>query len=191
MNIAQLLLWVTQGTRSLEEYIKEYLDIAYCSDLPDCVLIDLFCDGLNQPLQTKLRREGPRSSLHCFLVYTLLTVGSPFTVGVAEECDTSSINVMAAVLENTHKMAATTTTPSHVSADRPEPRHVAADCPEPRHVSGPVRERRGLLSSVDDPPLTSTRAAGIPKPLLPDFASVHGQDGRSASVHGQEGRFRA
>jgi len=54
MNIAQLLLWLKQGTRSLEEYIREYLDVAYCSDLPDCVLRDFFCEGVNQPLKTKL-----------------------------------------------------------------------------------------------------------------------------------------
>uniref|UniRef100_A0A672MH10 Uncharacterized protein n=1 Tax=Sinocyclocheilus grahami TaxID=75366 RepID=A0A672MH10_SINGR len=43
-----------------------------------------------------LRREGPRSSLS-LLDYTLLTVGSLFTVGVAEEeCDTVSMPVMVA-----------------------------------------------------------------------------------------------
>ncbi|ROJ26384.1 hypothetical protein DPX16_12546 [Anabarilius grahami] len=84
------ILELKQGSRSLEDYIEEYLDIAYCSDLPDCVLIDFFCDGVNQPLKSQLIREGPRSSLSRFLDYALLTVGSPFTVGVTEERDTSS-----------------------------------------------------------------------------------------------------
>ncbi|ROL43776.1 hypothetical protein DPX16_4610 [Anabarilius grahami] len=110
-----------------------------------------------------LRPLPDRGTSH-FLEFALLTMGSPFTVGVAEECDSSSVHVMAGAPEDTHKMAATTTTPRHVSADRPESRHVSADRPESHHVSGPVRERRGLLSSLDDPPLTSARAAGIPKP---------------------------
>jgi len=88
MDVTQLLLWSSQGTRSLEEYVKQYLDIAYLSDLPDCALIDFFCDGVNQPLQNKLRREGPGSSFSSFMDYALLSVGSLFTVGVAEECDT-------------------------------------------------------------------------------------------------------
>ncbi len=42
MDIARLLLALRQGTRSLEDYIQEYLNVAYYSDLPDCVLIDFF-----------------------------------------------------------------------------------------------------------------------------------------------------
>ncbi|XP_051717032.1 uncharacterized protein LOC127494877 [Ctenopharyngodon idella] len=165
MNIAQLLLWLKQGTRSLEEYIREYLDVAYGSDLPDCVLIDFFCEGVNQPLKKQLIREGPRSSLSQFLDYALLNVGSPFTVGVAEECDTSSGRVMAAAPDDTHKMAATTTTiPSQVQVKLPESRPISTDLLDLHHVSGSVWERCGLRSSVADPPLTSARAAGIPKP---------------------------
>ncbi|ROK82362.1 hypothetical protein DPX16_4017 [Anabarilius grahami] len=174
MDITQLLLWSSQGTRSLEEYVQEYLDIAYLSDLPDCALNDFFCDGVNQPLQNQLRREGQRSSLGSFMDYALLSVGSLFTVGVAEECDTMVDHVMATAPRNTHQMAATITTATHhvsadrpeshhVTADRPEQRHVSADRPESRHVTDPVRERRGLRSSVADPPMTSVRAAGIPK----------------------------
>ncbi len=85
MNIARLLLALEQGTRSLEDYIQEYLSIAYYSDLPDCLLIEFFCKGINQPLMSKLRCEGPRSSLCQFMDYALLCVGSPFTMGVAEE----------------------------------------------------------------------------------------------------------
>ncbi|XP_051727748.1 uncharacterized protein LOC127500562 [Ctenopharyngodon idella] len=60
-------------------------------------------------------------------------------------------------------MAATTSS-HHVSADLPEPSQISVDRLESRHVSGSVRKRRGLRSSLADPPLTSARAAGIPKP---------------------------
>ncbi len=96
MNIARLLLALEQGTRSLEDYIQEYLNVAYYSDLPDCVLIDFFCEGVNQPLKSKLIHEGPRLSLSQFMDYALMTVGSAFTVGVAEERDTALTRVMAA-----------------------------------------------------------------------------------------------
>ncbi len=56
----------------------------------------------------------------------------------------------------------------HISADRPESRHVTADCPESRHslsvASGAVLQYPRLTSSMEDPPLSSVRAAGIPKP---------------------------
>ncbi len=69
MDIARLLLALEMGTRSLEDYIQEYLNVAYYSDLPDCVLIDFFCEGVNQPLKSKLVHEGPRLSLSQFMDY--------------------------------------------------------------------------------------------------------------------------
>ncbi len=51
METARILLALKQGQRSLVDYIQEYLAIAYYSDLPDCLLIDFFCDGINQPLR--------------------------------------------------------------------------------------------------------------------------------------------
>ncbi len=77
---ARVLFALKQGPRSLE-----FLACAHYSDLPDIILIDIFCDGIRQPLQTQLRHEGPRSSLSCFFEFALLTVGSPFTGGVADE----------------------------------------------------------------------------------------------------------
>ncbi len=40
IDIAKLLLALEQGTRLLNDYIQEYLNVGYYSDLPDCVLID-------------------------------------------------------------------------------------------------------------------------------------------------------
>ncbi len=74
-DTVRLLLTLEQGLRSLDDYVQEYLEIAYYSDLPDCVLIDFFCEGINQPLKSRLNLEGPRSSLSDFMDYALLTVG--------------------------------------------------------------------------------------------------------------------
>ncbi len=69
-------------------------------------MIEIFCDGINQPLRSQLRREGPRSSLSSFLDFAL-TVGSPFTVGVADEDrDTASRTEMVDAPERVHKLAA-------------------------------------------------------------------------------------
>ncbi len=146
MDIARLLLSLKQGTRSLEDYIQEYLSVAYYSDMPDCVLIDFFGEGINQPLKSRLTLEGPLSSLSDFMDYALLTVGSAFTVGVAEERDTA---LKCAITEHAHKMVATaelihkmaaTTTPRHVSAASKEPSQVSADVKEPSQVSADVKK---------------------------------------------------
>ncbi len=142
MDTAKLLLALKQDTRSLESYILEYLEIANYSDLPDCMLIDFFCEGINQPLKSRLTLEGPCSSLSDFIDYALLTVGSAFTVGVAEERDTTLTCVIASALEHTHKMAASaepvhkmaaTTTSRHVIAASHEPSQFTVDLHETSH----------------------------------------------------------
>ncbi len=139
MDIARLLLTLKQGTRSLESYIQEYLEIAYYSDLPDCVLIDFFCEGINQPLKSRLILEGPRLSLSDFMEYALLTVDLVFTVGVVKERDTTLTHVIAVALEYEHKMAATTT-PCQVMADLHEPSQVTAGLHEPSQVTIDLHE---------------------------------------------------
>ncbi len=146
MDIARLLLALKQGTRSLEDYIQEYLNVAYYSDLPDCVLIDFFCEGINQPLKSRLTLEGPRSSLSDFMDYALLTVGSAFTVGVVEERNTALNCVItehapkiAATAEPVHKMAATTT-PLHVIAASHESSQTTVDLHESSKVTIDLHE---------------------------------------------------
>ncbi|KAL0182051.1 hypothetical protein M9458_021426, partial [Cirrhinus mrigala] len=81
MDFDFTLFRIKQGQRSLNQYIREFLALANYSTLPDCTIIEIFCDGVNEPLKVRLRREGPRSSLVAFMNF----VGSPCTVGVAEE----------------------------------------------------------------------------------------------------------
>ncbi len=160
MYTARLLLSLKQGKRSLEDFIQEYLDVANDSDFPDDVLIDFFCDGINQPLKSQLIREGPRSSLSQFMYYALLTVGSAFTVGVAEERYTAPNCVITVALEHAHKMAATTTPrsvitanhkPSQVPADVKEPSQVPADVKEPSQVPADVKEPSQVPADVKEP----------------------------------------
>ncbi|KAI2646763.1 Heat-inducible transcription repressor HrcA [Labeo rohita] len=182
MNTTKLLLALEQGTRTLEGYIQEFLDIAHYSDLPDCVLIDIFIDGTRQPLKSKLRREGPRSSLCLFLDFALLCVGSSFTVGVAERerddavmaaahparkmaaaperdaTDTFAAWIareMAAVSERARAMAATAEL-RHVTAAMPEPSHAAAVFPESSQVSKPSQAGAAF-------PAPSQVSAALPK----------------------------
>ncbi|KAL0181243.1 hypothetical protein M9458_023649 [Cirrhinus mrigala] len=84
MDTDRILFRIKQGPRTLEQHIREFLAIANYSTLPDCTIIEIFCDGINKPLKARLRREGPRSSLAAFLNFALSCVGSPCTVGVAE-----------------------------------------------------------------------------------------------------------
>ncbi len=147
MDTAALLLNLKQGTRSLEGYITEYLALSNGSDFPDCILIDFFCDGLNQPLKAKVIQDGPRSSLSNFLDYVLWTVGSAFTVGIAEERNITPNCEITAALEHAHKMAATTT-PRHVSAASHEPGQVTAAVKESSQVTAAVKESSQVKSPL-------------------------------------------
>ncbi len=68
-------------------------------------------------------------SLSQFMDYALMTVGSAFTVGVAEERDTALTRVMAAAPEHAHKMAATAEL-DHKMSDTTASRSVTAANPE-------------------------------------------------------------
>ncbi len=150
IDAAILLLALKQDTRSLERYIAEYLALANGSELPDCMLIDFFCDGLNQTVRSKVIPQGPRSSLSNFLDYVLLTVGSAFTVGVAEECDTALNCMITAALEHAHKMAATAE-PVHKMAATTTPRHVIAASHESIQVTVDVKELSKVSVDVNEP----------------------------------------
>ncbi len=93
--------------------------------------------------------KGPRSSRSIFLDYVLWTVGSAFTVGIAEERDTTLTCMIAAVLKHTHKMEATvepihkmaaTTTPRHVIAASHESIQVTVDVKKPSQVTVDVKK---------------------------------------------------
>ncbi len=150
MDAAILLLALKQGTRSLERYIAEYLALANGSELPDCMLIDFFCDGLKQTVRSKVIPRGPRSSLSNFLDYVLLTVGSAFTVGVAEERDTALNCMITAALEHAHKMAATAE-PGHKMVATTTPRHVIAASHESIQVTVDVKELSKVSVDVNEP----------------------------------------
>ncbi len=159
-STTRILFALKQGPRSLEQHIREFLAIANYSDLTDITLIEIFCDGIHQPLRSEFRREGTRASLAQFLDYALLTVGSTFTVGVAEERDTAPNCVNTATLEHAHKMAATTTPrsviaashkPSQVPADVKETSQVPADVKEPSQVPADVKEPSQVPDDVKEP----------------------------------------
>ncbi len=149
METTRILFALKQGPRSLEQHVREFLVFANYSDLPDITLIEIFCDGINQPQRSEFRREGTRASLAQFLDYALLTVGSTFTVGVAEERDTAPNCVNTATLEHAHKMAATTTPRSVISASH-KPSQVPADVKEPSQVPADVKEPSQVPADVKD-----------------------------------------
>ncbi|KAL0152040.1 hypothetical protein M9458_052644 [Cirrhinus mrigala] len=128
MDSDRILFRLRQGPGMLEQYIREFLAISNYSTLPDCIIIEIFSDGLNELLKARLRHEGPRSSLAAFLDFALLCVGSALTVGVAEE--ERDIPVMPATAEPVHKMAATAD-PARKMAAAPERVHVMAATAEP------------------------------------------------------------
>ncbi len=150
MDTTRILFALKQGPRSLEQHIREFLAIANYSDLPDITLIEIFCDGIHQPLRSEFRREGTRASLAQFLDYALLTVGSTFTVGVAEERDTAPNCVNTATLEHAHQMAATTT-PRSVIAVSHKPSQVPADVKDPSQATAYVKKSSRVPADVKEP----------------------------------------
>ncbi|KAL0151203.1 hypothetical protein M9458_053394, partial [Cirrhinus mrigala] len=160
MDTDRILCRIKQGPHTLDQYIREFLSISNYSTLPDCLKIEIFCDGVNEHLKAKLRRVGPRSSLEAFMNFALLCVGSPerdnavmatarptrrlavtpehdptntFSAWIAREM-AAPVRKMAATVEPVCKMAAKAGL-HHVTAALPKPYQVAAAFPESSQVS--------------------------------------------------------
>ncbi|KAI2648685.1 Retrotransposon-like protein 1 [Labeo rohita] len=112
MDTDRILFRIKQGPRSLEQYTREFLVFANYSTLPDSTIIEIFCDGANEHLRTRLRREGPRSSLAAFVNFALMCVGSPCTVGVAKEVRDNADKAAA------HPSRRLAVTPDHDATNR-------------------------------------------------------------------------
>ncbi|KAL0162338.1 hypothetical protein M9458_041734 [Cirrhinus mrigala] len=146
MDTDRILFRIKQGPRTLEQYTRE----------------------------AKLRHEGPRSSLATFMDFALLCVGSPFTVGGAEEecgnaemADThpkmaaaaERVHSMAATTESAYKMAATAV-PVRKMAAAPVRVHKMAATAEPVHK---MAAKTGLCHVTAAIPEPSQAAAAFPE----------------------------
>ncbi len=185
MNAAILLLALKQGTRSLEGYIAEYLALANGSELPDCMLIDFFCDGLNQPLKSKVSQVKSQLIVMSPIKSPLIFMNPVKPQLIIQSQVTSQRifqNLVTSLLIFQSHISAAHPESRHVSADHPKSRHVTADHPKSRQVtadhpetcdvlsvtprySRSVLRYPSLVSSVKDAPLVSAHAAGIPKPI--------------------------
>lgn len=81
MDPAVRLIQLRQGTHTLKDHTRDFLDIAYLTDLPDFALIDFYCNGLNDHFQSTLLRIGPQGLLCEFLDFVLQLKGSPLHCG--------------------------------------------------------------------------------------------------------------
>ncbi|KAI2651310.1 Glutamate receptor 1 [Labeo rohita] len=186
MDTDLILARIKQGQRTLEQYIREFLAITNYSTLPDCIIIELFADGVNEPLRARLRREGPRSSLVAFMNFAFLCVGSSCTVGVAKEVrdnadrsaaqpsrrlavtpDHDATNRFSAWIAR--EMAARTEL-CHVTAAIQEPFKVAVTFPESSQVSNlsqftaafPELSQVSKSSKITAPVSTSSQVRAAP-----------------------------
>ncbi len=127
MDAVIMLLVHKQGTRSLEGYIVEYLALANGSELPDCMLIDFFCDGLNRSLKSKVIHKGPCLSFVLCSEDCWFSVHCGCRGGMRHHthlCDSSRV----------HKMVATTTS-CHVISASHEPSQFTVDLHKPSQVT--------------------------------------------------------
>ncbi len=157
------MMLLRQGTRSIEEYVADFLELAPLTQLDEICLIIFFRGGLSEPLSSIMPLHEATWTLEEYSDLALKLSGSPFTVRVAEEENHSPIGTSTA--ETCHKMA--TDPEPHNSPAKPESALARPAKPESpaRMATMPADAPLwpGLITSVLDPPLVSVRAAGIPR----------------------------
>ncbi len=152
-----------QGTRSIEEYVADFLELAHLTPLAEICLMIFFRGGLSEPLSSIMPLHEATWTLEEYSDLALKLSGSLFTVGVAAEENHPPIGTSTA--ETCHKMAADPE--PHNSPAKPESALIIPAKPEsafarPAKPESPARMATtpadaplwpGLITSVLDPPL--------------------------------------
>ncbi len=98
------LMLLRQGTRSIEDYVADFLELAHLTQFDEICLMIFFRGGLSEPLSSIMQLYEATWTLEKYSDIALQLSGSPFTVGVADEENNSP--VVTSTPEPCHKMAA-------------------------------------------------------------------------------------
>ncbi len=104
MDPAVKMMLLRQGTRSIEDYVADFLELAHLTQFDEICLMIFFRRGLSEPLSSIMPLYEATWTLEKYSDIALQLSGSPFTVGVAEEENNSPI--VTSTSEPCHKMAA-------------------------------------------------------------------------------------
>ncbi|XP_073786110.1 uncharacterized protein isoform X2 [Danio rerio] len=80
-----LIVRIKQGNRSIERYIKEFLELAPKSSHSDLLLMMFFWGGLLDPVRSQMPLYEEDWNLYRFIEAALLISGSPHSVALKEE----------------------------------------------------------------------------------------------------------
>ncbi len=104
MDPAVKMMFLRQGTRSIEDYVVDFLELAHLTHLDDLCLMIFFRGGLSEPLRSIMPPHDPNWMLENYIDIALQLSGSPFTVGIVEK--ENNAPVITSNHEPCHKMAA-------------------------------------------------------------------------------------
>ncbi len=103
MDPAVKMMLLRQGTRSIEDYVADFLELAHLTQFDEICLMIFFQGGLSEPLSSIMPQYEATWTLEKYSDIALQLSGSPFTVEVAEEENNSP--VVTSTPEPCHKMA--------------------------------------------------------------------------------------
>ncbi|KAL0157337.1 hypothetical protein M9458_048583, partial [Cirrhinus mrigala] len=149
MDPASRLFHLHQGNRPIEDYIMDFCGLCHLVAFNDMALKDIFRHGLNEPIRSQLPGGKIHWTLEQYIDFALLLVGSPFTVGIADE---GPRNRAVTPIPQTAHVTSAKPQPAHVTSANPKPAHVTSSAPRPAHAMpatpGPVHAMPAHLESA-------------------------------------------
>ncbi len=158
MNPAVKLMLLRQGTRSIEDYVVDFLELAHLTHTDKICLMIFFQGGLSEPLRSIMPLHDPNWTLEKYIDTTLQLSGSPFTVGATQELAESAPEPAPS-----QELAETAPEPApsqELAESAPEPapsQELAESAPEP----APSQE---LAESAPEPAPSQELAESAPEP---------------------------
>ncbi len=168
MGPAGKLTNIRQGDGSIEEYAGRFWEVARRSATEKTCLLVFFWGGLSEPFKSRMPYWNPEELLEDYLNLALHLSGSAFRVGSMA----ASAHLAPEVAASAHK-APEAAVPPHTAPEMVASAHGSPEAVVPAHIpleavvtahqppkaSSPFLGHLGLITSVQDPPLMSVRAA--------------------------------
>lgn len=90
------IMRLRQGNRPIEDYVTDFLELAYQTPLDEVCLMLFFRGGLSEPLYSSM--PEPNRTLIQYIEWALSMSGSSFAVGLAEEVQVLQVGFIEPVL---------------------------------------------------------------------------------------------
>ncbi|KAI2646613.1 hypothetical protein H4Q32_027638 [Labeo rohita] len=163
------LICLRQGDRAIEEYVEDFCNLCHLVKFSVAALKGIFCNGFKDNLYDLMPDNRCSATLEQYIDFALSLVGSPFTVGTAdEECNptvptTPNLAHIMSAPGLAHATPAAHVIHAYAMPAGPGPAHAMPAAPGPAlAMPAALPESAPVMAAIPEPVY---KMAAIPEPV--------------------------